>query len=75
MDKLRFYLASLPRQSGGYALHLTPPGVNLPWQRRNQFQGKISSRGAADIGHGLNYKQLLLEQEGIHFDLQGEDRS
>ncbi len=56
----------------GYALHLTPPGVNIPWQRVINSQGKISPRGAADIGYEPQLQQMLLEQEGIHFDLQGK---
>lgn len=56
----------------GYALHLTPAGVNIPWQRVINAQGKISPRGAADFLHEPQLQQMLLEQEGIHFDAHGQ---
>lgn len=56
----------------GYALHLTPAGVKIPWQRVINSQGKISPRGAADIVHEPQLQRLLLEQEGVHFDGQGK---
>ena len=56
----------------GYALHQTPAGVNIPWQRVINAQGRISPRGAADILHEPQLQRMLLEQEGIHFDAQGK---
>lgn len=56
----------------GYALHLTPAGVKIPWQRVINSQGKISPRGASDIVHEPQLQRLLLEQEGIHFDEHGK---
>lgn len=56
----------------GYALHQTPPGVKIPWQRVINAQGKISPRGAAGILHEPQVQRMLLEQEGIQFDARGK---
>ena len=56
----------------GYALHQTPAGVNIPWQRVINAQGKISPRGAADFLHEPQLQRMLLEQEGIHFNAHGK---
>ena len=56
----------------GYALHQTPAGANIPWQRVINSQGKISPRGAADILHEPQLQRMLLEQEGIQFDAYGK---
>lgn len=56
----------------GYALHQTPAGVNIPWQRVINAQGKISPRGAADILHEPQLQRMLLEQEGVQFDAHGK---
>jgi methylated-DNA-protein-cysteine methyltransferase-like protein len=55
----------------GYALHQTPPGSDIPWQRVINSQGKISPRGAGDKLHEPSLQQMLLEEEGIQFDSQG----
>ena len=56
----------------GYALHQTPPGVTIPWQRVINAQGKISPRGAANFLHEPVLQRVLLEQEGIQFDSNGK---
>jgi methylated-DNA-protein-cysteine methyltransferase-like protein len=56
----------------GYALHRTPVGQNIPWQRVINSQGKISPRGAGDKLHDPPLQRLLLEDEGITFDAQGK---
>ena len=55
----------------GYALHQSPPGMHLPWQRVINAQGKISPRGAGDVLHEPSLQRILLEAEGIRFDAQG----
>jgi methylated-DNA-protein-cysteine methyltransferase-like protein len=55
----------------GYALSAlknTPDGAQVPWQRVINAQGKISSFGD---GFGSAIQRQLLEEEGIHFDLEG----
>jgi methylated-DNA-protein-cysteine methyltransferase-like protein len=52
----------------GYALAALPEGSDVPWQRVINHQGKISPHGA---GFGSARQRSLLEEEGIHFDLQG----
>ena len=56
----------------GYALHQSPPGMNIPWQRVINSQGKISPRGAGDKLHEPSLQRILLEEEGIQFDGQGK---
>jgi methylated-DNA-protein-cysteine methyltransferase related protein len=57
-------LAGFPSQPrvAGYALHNLPPGIDIPWQRVVNSQGRISLRG--DSG---KEQRRLLEQEGIRF--------
>ncbi|HEY6893473.1 MAG TPA: MGMT family protein [Rhodanobacteraceae bacterium] len=50
----------------GYALHVAPEG--LPWHRVINAQGRISARASSDWGE---LQRLLLEAEGIEFDLEG----
>lgn len=52
----------------GYAMAALPFGVDVPWQRVINVQGKISPRGAGD--GGLQQRQLL-EAEGVNFDAAG----
>ena len=52
----------------GYAMAALPFGVDVPWQRVINVQGKISLRGAGD--GGLRQRQLL-EAEGVIFDAAG----
>ena len=56
----------------GYALHNTPAGQRIPWQRVINAQGKISPRGAGDKLHEPPLQRMLLEAEGIEFDGQGK---
>ncbi len=56
----------------GYALHNLPPGTNIPWQRVINAQGKISPRGAAQPHHEPSLQQILLEDEGIEFGVEGK---
>ncbi len=55
----------------GYALSAlkhTSEGEEVPWQRVINSQGKISPFGD---GFGSAIQRQLLEEEGIHFDLEG----
>jgi methylated-DNA-protein-cysteine methyltransferase related protein len=53
----------------GYALHNLPPRSNVPWHRVVNAKGEISPRSAGD-SHEL--QRMLLEAEGIEFDLRGK---
>ena len=50
----------------GWAMHVCPAGV--PWYRVINSRGEISRRTAGD-SHEL--QRLLLEAEGVEFDLRG----
>jgi methylated-DNA-protein-cysteine methyltransferase related protein len=52
----------------GYALHALPSRSDVPWHRVINSRGEISPRSAGD-SHEL--QRLLLEAEGIAFDLRG----
>ena len=52
----------------GYALHHLPDGVKVPWHRVINAKGEISPRSGGD-SHEL--QRLLLEAEGVEFDLAG----
>ena len=56
----------LPNQARlvGYALHNLPLGIEIPWHRVINAQGKISFPASSE-----NYKRqkMLLEKEGIKF--------
>ena len=52
----------------GYALHDLPPDSGVPWHRVINAKGEISLRSAGD-SHEL--QRMLLEAEGIEFDLAG----
>lgn len=52
----------------GYALHNLPDGSDVPWQRVVNAKGEISPRSAGD-SHEL--QRMLLEAEGVEFDLSG----
>jgi methylated-DNA-protein-cysteine methyltransferase-like protein len=52
----------------GYALHDLPPDSGVPWHRVVNARGEISPRTAGD-SHEL--QRLLLEAEGVEFDLRG----
>ena len=52
----------------GYALHALPDRPDVPWHRVINARGEISPRGAGD-SHEL--QRLLLEEEGVEFDLAG----
>jgi len=60
-------LAGHARQVG-YALHNLPEASGIPWHRVVNAQGEISPRSAGD-SHEL--QRLLLEEEGVEFDLRG----
>jgi len=61
-------LAGLPGQARlvGYALHATPAGTFIPWQRVVNAQGAISTIPK----HGPR-QRLLLEREGVRFNARG----
>ncbi len=52
----------------GYALHNLPARSNVPWHRVVNSRGEISPRGVGD-SHEL--QRMLLEGEGLEFDLRG----
>jgi methylated-DNA-protein-cysteine methyltransferase-like protein len=52
----------------GYALHDLPSGSHVPWHRVVNARGEISPRSGGD-SHEL--QRMLLEAEGIEFDLRG----
>jgi len=52
----------------GYALHALPDGSDVPWHRVVNAKGEISPRSSGD-SHEL--QRMLLEAEGVEFDLRG----
>ena len=52
----------------GYALHDLPSGSSVPWHRVINARGEISERTHGD-SHEL--QRMLLEAEGVEFDLRG----
>jgi len=58
-------LAGLPRHARlvGYALHVLPPGSDVPWHRVVNAKGRVSPRANA-LGHEDLQKQLL-RREGV----------
>jgi methylated-DNA-protein-cysteine methyltransferase-like protein len=52
----------------GYALHDLPPSSGVPWHRVVNARGEISPRSAGDSDE---LQRLLLEAEGVEFDLRG----
>jgi methylated-DNA-protein-cysteine methyltransferase related protein len=52
----------------GYALHNLPERSDIPWHRVINARGEISARSAGD-SHEL--QRMLLEAEGVEFDLRG----
>jgi len=52
----------------GYAMHSLPSTSDVPWHRVINARGEVSPRTAGD-SHEL--QRLLLEEEGVEFDLQG----
>jgi methylated-DNA-protein-cysteine methyltransferase-like protein len=52
----------------GYALRALGPGTEVPWQRVINSRGGISARG--DVERPV-LQQVLLEEEGVHFGLDG----
>lgn len=59
--------AGLPRHARqvGYALHSLPQNTGVPWQRVVNAKGEVSPRP------GHREQRLLLEMEGVAFDLNG----
>jgi methylated-DNA-protein-cysteine methyltransferase-like protein len=52
----------------GYAMHALPPSSKVPWHRVINARGEVSERTSGD-SHEL--QRLLLEAEGVVFDLGG----
>jgi methylated-DNA-protein-cysteine methyltransferase related protein len=52
----------------GYALHNLPESSRIPWHRVVNARGEISARTGGD-SHEL--QRMLLEAEGVEFDLRG----
>jgi methylated-DNA-protein-cysteine methyltransferase-like protein len=63
-------LAGFPRNARqvGNALRHLPEGGTVPWQRVVNSRGEISRRSRADDDE---LQRILLEAEGITFDLEG----
>jgi len=63
-------LAGLARQPRlvGYALHALPSSTVVPWHRVINARGMISVRSSG--GASLS-QRLLLEREGVAFDVRG----
>jgi methylated-DNA-protein-cysteine methyltransferase-like protein len=59
----------LPARIVGYALHGLPNGIDVPWHRVINSQGKISYAVSRNEHDSL--QQNLLEQEGIKFSEEG----
>jgi len=55
-------------RQAGYAMHALPPNSNVPWHRVINSRGEVSPRTSGD-SHEL--QRLLLEDEGVVFDLRG----
>ena len=64
-------LAGLPRRARmvGQALRSTPEGLEIPWYRVVNAQGRVSPRGG--IGWEEGYQRHLLEEEGVVFSKSG----
>jgi methylated-DNA-protein-cysteine methyltransferase-like protein len=62
-------LAGLPGRARqvGYALHSLAPSTSVPWQRVINASGRISLR---PFDGGIS-QRLLLETEGVEFDVGG----
>jgi len=60
-------LAGHARQVG-YALHATPDGAEIPWQRVINAKGAVSPRVDPMLE---GFQQSLLEAEGVVFDARG----
>jgi len=52
----------------GYAMHALPAKSNVPWHRVINARGEVSPRTSGD-SHEL--QRMLLEAEGVVFDLRG----
>ena len=52
----------------GYALHATPADMEIPWHRVINAKGMISIKGDGPYD---DVQRLLLEAEGVKFDLKG----
>ena len=52
----------------GYALHALPARSRVPWHRVINARGEVSPRTSGD-SHEL--QRLLLEAEGVEFDVRG----
>jgi methylated-DNA-protein-cysteine methyltransferase related protein len=55
-------------RQAGYALHNLPENSDVPWHRVVNARGEVSPRSAGD-SHEL--QRMLLEAEGVEFDLRG----
>lgn len=61
-------VGGISAQMVGFALAALPEGLDVPWQRVINAQGKISPHG---FGYGSAVQRELLEGEGIIFDSEG----
>ena len=63
-------LLGMPRaaRTVGWALNTLPEGLDVPWQRVINAQGRVSFRPGSE---GAVLQQALLEDEGIVFDRDG----
>ena len=63
-------LAGMPRHARqvGYALNKLPEGERVPWHRIINSQGRVSARSRPGSD---DFQRILLEDEGIGFDISG----
>ena len=52
----------------GWAMHSTPENHDLPWYRVINSRGR-TSRGGGE--HSPDLQRMLLQNEGVEFDLRG----
>lgn len=52
----------------GYVLANASPEQALPWHRVINAKGEVSARAHVDYE---DYQRMLLEEEGVQFDLRG----
>ena len=63
-------LAGMPRHArqAGQALAATPEGMNIPWHRVINAQGRVSLRLRNWHSGSDDFQRILLEAEGVEFD-------
>ena len=67
-------MAGMPRHArqAGQALAATPEGMNIPWHRVINAQGRVSLRLRHWHSGSDDLQRILLEDEGVVFDTGGK---